>query len=145
MFKWFPVQLCSAAFPLSIKRKQLSVMHFSCTLTFYHLKLSALHNSHLYPDQHWFPQCLVCLSTCCMSALFRSPWAQEELTFSYFVLTLGPDIYQLFIALGSASANLNVSHHGNSLLSPPGGCQFQWPFRHHPRYSVQPALLCSTL
>lgn len=40
------------------------------------------------------------------------------------MLTLEPDIYQLFIMFCSACANLNVSHHGNSLLSPPEGVGF---------------------
>lgn len=40
------------------------------------------------------------------------------------MLTLGPDIYQLFIVFCCACSNLNVSHHGNSLVAPPEGVGF---------------------
>lgn len=40
------------------------------------------------------------------------------------MLTLGLDIYQLFIVFCCACSNLNVSHHGNSLVAPPEGVGF---------------------
>lgn len=108
------------------------------THIFYHLKLlSVLRRL----DQHRFPQRAACLSTCCTSVPFKSPRAEPELTFSWFELTLGPDIYQLFIMFCSACANLNVSHHGNSLLSQPEGVSAAVST---PTSFLSPGSLCST-
>lgn len=39
-------------------------------------------------------------------------------------LTIVSDASQLFIRSSSASSNVNVSHHGNRPVSPPGGVEF---------------------
>ena len=74
-----------------------------------------------------------CVSVC-LPVAGESTWAEQELTLSWLELTLGPDSYQLFISFCSACANLNVSHHGNSLPCRPEGVGFSgWL---HPRFAA---------
>lgn len=70
-------------------------------------------------SRFWCPHSMCYRCSVYLHLLVACGWNQLPLC-----LTLVCDASQLFITCSSASSNLNVSHHGNRLVSPTEGVSF---------------------
>lgn len=136
---WFAACHCSCCAlrqPVKVRDEQRAIIHHTGDMKYVkhgnilfkhgamHLRNTSMACSPGAPPHAWHNRFLRLLTICsCYSVCLRLPvacgWNQLS-----SCLTLVSDASQLFIMSSSASSNINVSHHGNRLVSPPGAVGF---------------------